>query len=143
VLAASNAVVVAESAIDIATAREYPELDKIFGLSPDHLKQSRSALVSISSELQNARGILGITPDNLTAEQLNAVNAALDQATDLTNRLSDVVKTARGRVNQAKVEVDLWAAWVSYGVTALAVFGTVGQLFMLRFCMRKLLHLPA
>jgi hydrogenase maturation protease len=144
VLAAADAVVVADAALDVASGDDYfPELDKLFGLSPEHLKQSRSALVSISGELQSARGILGTAPANLTVDQLSAVNAALDQANDLTNRLSDVVKMARARVNGAKAEVDLWAVWLSYAVTALAAVAAIGQLFMLRFCMRKLLHLPA
>jgi hydrogenase maturation protease len=144
VLAASDAVVVAQSALNVAAQGDYSEeLDRLFGLSPEHLKQSRSALVSISSELSNAQGIIGVAPENLTASQLNAANAALAQADDLTNRLSDVVTMVHARVDQAKVEVDQWAAWASYGVTALAVFGTIGQLFMLRFCTRKLLHLPA
>ena len=141
VLAAADAVVVADAALDVAG--EYPELDRLFGLSPDHLKQSRSALVSITTELQNARSILGVAPESLSVEQLRAANAALDQADELTNRLSDIVKVARSRVNEAKADVDVWAARVSYGVTALAVLGAVGQLFMLRFCVRKLLLLPA
>ena len=144
VLAASDAVVVAESALQVASGGEYPEeLDRLFGLSPEHLKQSRSALFSISSELKDARGILGVAPENLTAEQLHAVNAALDQATDLTNRLSEVVQLARGRVDAAKRDVDLWAKWLSFGVTGLATLAAIGQLFLLRFCVRKLMHLPA
>jgi hypothetical protein len=143
VQAASNAVVVADAALDVAAAGDYPELDKLFGLSPEHLKQSRSALVSISGELTSARGIIGVTPDSMTVDQLNAVNAALEQANDLTNRLSDVVKMTRGRVNGAKVEVDLWASRLAFAVTALAVVAALGQLFVLRFCMRKLMHLPA
>ena len=144
VLAAADAVVVANAALNVAAAGDHlDELDKLFGLSPEHLSQSRAALVSISSELQNAQGILGATPESLTAEQVRAVNAALDQATDLTDRLSAVVVNARTRVDQAKAEVDRWARWGSYGATGLAVLGGLGQLFMLRFCVRKLVHLPA
>jgi hydrogenase maturation protease len=143
VLAASDAVVVADAALNVAGGDYSEELDRLFGLSPEHLKQSRSALVSISGELRSARGILGAAPDNLTTDQLHAANVALEQATDLTNRLSDVVKTARTRVDRAKVDVDLWASRGAFGVTAFAVLGTVGQLFMFRFFMRKLLRLPA
>jgi hypothetical protein len=74
---------------------------------------------------------------------LHAANAALDQANGLTDRLSEVVKLARARVDRAKVDVDLWASRGAFGVTGLAVAGAVGQLFVLRFCMRKLLALPA
>jgi hypothetical protein len=144
VLAASDAVVVAESALDIASGGEYfEELDRLFGLSPEHIKQSRSTLVSISSELKHARGILGVAPENLTAEELNAVNAAIDQANGLTDQLSHVVRLARGRVDSAKRDVDLWAKYLAYGVTGLATLSAIGQLFLLRFCTRKLRHLPA
>jgi hypothetical protein len=144
VLAASDAVVVAESALNVASGGEYPEeLDRLFGLSPDHIRQSRSALVSISGELKQARGILGVAPENLTPAELNAVNSAIDQANALTDRLSEVVRLARKRVDAAKRDVDLWAKWGAYGVTALATLAAIGQLFLLRFCVRKLMHLPA
>ena len=144
VLAASDAVVVADAALNVASEVEYfDELDRLFGFSPEHLKQSRSALVSISSELERASGILGDAPESLTADQLSAANAALIQANDLTNRLSEVVRRARQQVDKAKAEVDMWAARVSYAVTALATLGAVGQLFLLRYCVRKLVNLPA
>jgi hypothetical protein len=144
VLAASDAVVVAESAVKVAAGENYSEeLDRLFGLSPEHLRQSRTALLSISGELRNASGILGGTPENLTAAQLSAANAALEQANGLTDRLSEVVKLARARVDLAKRDVDLWASRLSFGMTGLALVGGLGQLFMLRFCVRKLFHLPA
>jgi hypothetical protein len=143
VLAASDAVVVAESALNVASGEYHEELDRLFGLSPEHIRQSRLALVSISDELRYARGVLGVAPENLTPAELNAVNAAIDYATNLTDRLSVVVTLARARVDLAKRDVDLWAKRVSFGVTVLASLGAIGQLFLLRFCARKLRHLPA
>jgi hypothetical protein len=143
VLAAGDAVKVADEAL--AAAGNYPELDTVFGVSPAHIAQSRSALIAVENELHNARSILGVTPGTkvLTHDEMNAINAALDKATELANSVARIVGSARERVNDTASQIEGWSVTIAWATTILAGMGIAGQLFLLRFCWRTLHHLPA
>ncbi|HSQ57220.1 MAG TPA: hypothetical protein VLM40_15960 [Gemmata sp.] len=150
VIAANDAVKVANEALIIADkyldgTHAYPDLSHFLGVSPEHLQASRATLDSISYELRNARGILGVTPGSqvLTPEEVRAVNAALDKASELTDTVAGMVGNARQRIITVKNQVDTWARRIAWATSFLAVIGIVGQLFLLRYCVRKLLDLPA
>lgn len=145
VVTASDAVVVADAALDIVN--EYPELEKLFGVNPEQVRQTKSALGSVSGELRQAQSILGVpvTPDgNLpTAEQLAQVDDALNMADHFRSEMARIVSVARQRVEATKKLIDLWAWRLAVGTTVLCGFGLLGQFFMARFCWRKYRGLPA
>lgn len=145
VVTASDTVVVAETVLEMASAD--PRLEKVFGVHPDQIHQTRTALATVSGELRQARSILGvpISPggDLPSAEQLDAVDNALRMADEFRAEMGRIVGVARGRVNETRQLIDLWAWRLSLTVTVLCVWGAVGQFFVARFCMRKLQNLPA
>jgi hypothetical protein len=143
VLAASDAVVVARATLEVTGG--YPEVNKFIGVSPEQLTTTRSALESVANDLHNARGILSCCPETnqLTTEQLNAVDAALGRVKDITEQIANIVATTRGKVNETREAVDVWSQRIALGMTLIAVLGIVGQFFMARFCWRKLRRLEA
>lgn len=145
VVTASDAVMVVNAALEIVT--EYTQVEKYFGVSPDQIRQTRTALDSVSGELKQARTVLGVpigSNDAVpTPEQLAAVDEALRLADNFRAEMQRVVEVARKRVEDTKRLIDVWAWRIAVGTTTLSVFGVVGQFFLARFCIRKLLHLPA
>jgi hypothetical protein len=143
VVTASDAAVVAETALELFGKED--EWKDWLGVKPEQLTQTRTTLDSASNELKQVRVLLGIpvaggTP---TEEQLVTVESALRQARGFTNQLSNVVTTARTRVDETKRAVDLWVLRVTIGVTIFGILGAAGQLFMARFCWRVLRGQPA
>jgi hypothetical protein len=140
IVAASEAVVVADAALDVVGG--VPELKQLFGVKPEQLDATRTALGNVSSELLQARGVLGFPlagPDaSPTNEQLYAVDNALRQAKGFTDEVCKVVESTRTRVNETKQNVDLWAWRGAVGTSAIAAFGMLGQFFMARFFWRLL-----
>jgi hydrogenase maturation protease len=143
VIAASDAVKVADAALNVAS--DTPELNSIFGVSPEQLNMTRSSLLSVADELRSARGVLSISPEasQLTAEQLDAVEGALGRVKAFADQIANVVDTARNRVNDTRASVEVWSRWLAIAVTLISVLGVVGQFFLARFCWRKLRDLPA
>lgn len=140
VLLASEAIVVADAALSVVDANQ--ELKKILGVRPEQLDATHTALGRVSSELQQARDVLGIpiSPNGEpTNEQLQAVDDALRQGEAFIDEVSGVVDNTRERVDEAKRQVDLWSWRGAMAASVLSVFGMAGQLFMGRFfwqCMR-------
>ena len=145
VVTASDTVIVAETALDMVSAD--PRLSQAFGVDPDQIHQTRTALTSVAGELRQAKSILGVPvradSELPSAEQLDAVDRALQMAEQFKAEMARLVGVARVRVNETRHMIDVWAMRLAVGVTALCVLGAVGQLFMARFCLRKMLELPA
>ncbi|WP_439631852.1 hypothetical protein [Gemmata sp.] len=145
VVTASDTVIVAETALDMVSAD--PRLSQAFGVNTDQIHQTRTALTSVAGELRQAKSILGVpvrTDSELpSAEQLDAVDRALQMAEQFKAEMARLVGVARVRVNETRQLIDVWALRLAVAVTALSVLGAVGQLFMARFCLRKLHELPA
>jgi PAS domain-containing protein len=145
VVTASDAVVVANAALDVVGGNE--QLEKLLGLNQEQMASTRNALQQATSELGRARSVLGVTingaADSISADQLNAVDNALGQARGFTDEMAKVVKTARGKVNDTRREVDVWSYRIALATTLVCALATVGQLFMIRFCWRTLRGLPA
>ncbi|MCE9565076.1 MAG: hypothetical protein K8U57_23845 [Planctomycetes bacterium] len=145
VTTASDTVVVVNAALQLASGSE--QFEKMFGVRPDQIAQTQTALGSVAGELREARSILGIpvssSGEPATVEQLDAVDNALRLAGRFREEMSKIVGDARKRVNETKQQIDLWAWRLAVAVTALSVVGTVGQFFLARFCVRKLNNLPA
>ncbi len=144
VITASDAVVVANTALELFDKDE--ELQRRFGVNPEHLAQTRTDLGAATRDLKKARAVLGIpvapgaTP---TPEQLNAVESALTQARGFTDQMSAVVANTRSRVAETKQRVDMWVRRAAFVITALGVLGASGQFFAARFCWRVLRRKPA
>jgi hydrogenase maturation protease len=140
IVAASEAVVVADAALDVIGG--VPELKQLFGVKPEQLEATRSTLGNVSSDLLQARGVLGIqcvSPDSSpTNEQLHAVDGALRQARGFTDEVGKVVESTRTRVNETKQTVDLWAWRGAVGTSVVSALGAIGQLFMACFFWRLL-----
>jgi hypothetical protein len=147
VVAASDAVTVADAALHVLSEKDYPELVELFGVHPEQVKQTRGKLNSVSDELRQAKGVLGGPSGSdvplLTAEQLDAVDEALRLAEGFRAEMSRIVAEARVRVDAMHHKADLWAWRVAAATTAACVIGIVGQFFMARFFLRKLHRLPA
>jgi hypothetical protein len=145
VVTASDAVVVADAALDIMS--EYPELERLFGVDPEQVRRTRSALSSVSGELRQARSILGVpvTPDGElpSAEQLAAVDEALGMADHFRSEMARIVAAARQRVEATKKLIDLWAWRLAMGTTVLCAVAVGGQLFAARYFWRRFRGLPA
>lgn len=145
VLAASDTVVVAETALKLFESDE--QLKNWFSIiQPEHLSQTQLGLNMASRELKNVRTVLGIpiTVGTMpTAEQLMTVEAALRQARLFIERLNQIVVTARERINETKRTADEWVQRIAIGVTAIGVLGAMGQFFMARFFWRVLRCQPA
>lgn len=145
VLTASDTVVVAETALDMVSAD--PRLSQAFGVRPDQLDQTRTALTSVAGELRKAKTILGVpvspTGELPSAEQLDAVDRALQMAEQFKVEMARLVGLARVRVAETRQMIDVWALRLAVVVTALCALGAVGQLFMARYCLRRLHDLPA
>jgi hypothetical protein len=144
VVAASDAVVVAETALKLFESDE--QVKNWFPVQPEQLAQTQTELQAATRELKNVRTILGfpISDGGLpTAEQLVTVEAALKQARAFIERLNQVVAKTRERVSETKRSVDDWVQKVAIGVTAAGVLGAMGQFFMARFFWRVLRGQPA
>jgi hypothetical protein len=145
VVTASDSVVVAQAALDIVTAN--PQLEKVFGVDEEKVTQTRSTLESVAGELRQARSILGVPVsadgEPPTPEQLDAVDRALGMADGFRAEMARIIATSRVRVNETRALIDLWAWRLAWGTTVLCGVAIVGQLFMARYCMRRLQNLPA
>lgn len=144
IVIASEAVVVADAALDVVGGDQ--ELKRIFGLNPEQLDATRSALGKVSSDLLQAKDVLG-PPTHFnggpTPEQLYAVDNAIHQARVFTDEVSKVIESTRARVNETRQKVETWALRGAVGMTVIAVFGVVGQFFMGRYFWRLLRRDPA
>lgn len=140
VLAASDAVVVVNAALNVAG--NYPELSQLFGFTPEQIGATQSTLGSVADELQHAKGILSISPElsQLTPEQLYAIDDTLGRVKGLTAQMAEVVNNIRTRVNETRASVEAWSRWIAIGVTFASALGALGQVFLARFCWRKLRH---
>lgn len=144
IVAASDAVVVIDAALDVVS--EYPELERIFGVHPDQIRDTRGTLGSVAAELRQARSVLGVPVDHgpvPTPEQLDAVDQALRVAEGFRDDMARVVKAARDRVNETRRKVDVWGRRAAWATAAVSALGFLGQYFMARFCWRQLRRLPA
>ncbi|MBA4062772.1 MAG: hypothetical protein C0501_03530 [Isosphaera sp.] len=144
VVAASDAVKIADAALDVAG--QYPELKSLFGVTPAQLDATRATLGSVAGELRQAKTVLGFPVADTSAvsrEQLNAAEEALRQARALAGSLGQVVGSARQRVADLKASADVWGRRVALGVTAASALAAVGQVFMVRFFWRVLRRRPA
>lgn len=131
VVLASEAVVVADAALDVVG--DFPELKKLLGVKPEQLDATKTTLGNVSSELQKAKGVLGVSPsaDGVpTYEQLHAVDDALRNAKDFTNEVSKVVDSTRSRINETKQKLELWTWRGAMGTSLISALGLFGQLFM-------------
>jgi hypothetical protein len=138
VVLASEAVVVADAALDVVGGE--PKLKEMLGVRPEELDATRSALGNVTTELQKARDVLGVTPtvpgSGPTDEQLSAVDNALGRARAFTNEVEQVVSSTRERMNDTKQKVDLWAWRSAVGMSILSGIGFCGQLFTINFFWR-------
>ncbi|MCI0703260.1 MAG: hypothetical protein L0241_19455 [Planctomycetia bacterium] len=138
VVTAADAVVVANSVLKMFGERE--EFQEWLGVSPEQVSETRAQLDKASTELSQARAILGEQP---TPEQLNAVQSAIDQARSFTDRTKEVVTKIRARVDDTKRKADMWTLRIAIGTSIIGGLAALGQFFMARFCWRKLRGLPA
>jgi hypothetical protein len=144
VTAASDAVVVAQKAVDLFGQDE--QLKSWFGVHPEQVSQTQIDLLSASRELQRVRDVLGVplaAGAAPTEEQLVKLDNAIRKGRAFTDQMELVVATIRTRVHETKRAVDLWAWRVAVGVTVIGVVGALGQFFMARFFWRVLRHKPA
>lgn len=144
VVAASDAVVVVDAALDVVSDDQ--GLKQLFGVRPEQVSEVRGTLGSVADELRKARSVLGVPVGDgplPTAEELDAVNAALRLADGVREEMARVVEVARQRVNGTRRTIDLWAVRAAVGATALCALGMLGQFFLARFCWRTLRRLPA
>lgn len=145
VATASDSVVVAQAALDIVSAN--PQIEKVFGVEPEKVEQTRTTLESVAGELRQAKSILGVPVsaggEPPTAEQLDAVDRALQMAENFRTEMAKIVGTTRTRVNETRSLIDLWMFRIALGTTVMCLLGTVGQFFLARFCLRRLQNLPA
>lgn len=138
---ASDAVVVAGAVLDVFDERKPDEV--VLGVKQQDLKAARTQLDSASSELKNARGILGLEIPGATAEQLNQVDRALATATDVTNQVDRAVTEARNKVDELRNKAEKWSLRAAIGTTCLAALAALGQVFLVRACWRGLARKPA
>jgi len=144
VVTASDAVKVAEAALDVFNSD--PRLKEFFGVQPDQVDATKLTLDKATTELRQVKSVLGVpvgSADQLTTEQLNAVDGALKQANGFTDELTKVVTTARSRVNDTKTTVDWWTWRLAFATTLVCALAAVGQVFLARFCWRTYRGLPA
>jgi hydrogenase maturation protease len=144
VATASDAVVVAKTALQVFD--DNSELQRLFRVQPGQVDATRTTLDTAATELRQAQSALGPSVSSGTPpppELLNAVDNALGQARGFTNELAKVVTTVRGRVNDTKSLVDRWTLRLAIGITLISALAAIGQLFLARFCWRKLRGLPA
>jgi hypothetical protein len=144
VTAASDAVVVAQKAIDLFGQDE--QFKSWFGVHPEQVSQTQIDLFAANRELQRVRDVLGVPLASgaaPTEEQLAKLDGAIRQGRAFTDQMELVVATIRTRLHETKRAVDLWSMRVAVGVTAVGVLGELGQLFMARFFWRLLRRLPA
>jgi hydrogenase maturation protease len=137
VVTASDAVVVAQAALDVFAGSE---LKDVLGVRPSQVDATRNTIDKARTELRQARTVLGTEP---TPEQLQVVSVALDQGQMFTNEMSRVVDTFRNRVEATRSMIDRWTWRIAVGTTAASALAALGQLFMARFCWRRLRDLPA
>lgn len=144
VTAASDAVVVAQKAIDLFGQDE--QFKSWFGVHPEQLSQTQIDLVSASRELQRVRDLLGVplaAGAAPTDDQLAKLDGAIRQGRAFTDQMELVVATIRTRLHETRRAVDVWSMRVAVGVTAIGVIGALGQFFMARFFWRVLRRLAA
>jgi hypothetical protein len=144
VTAASDAVVVAQKAIDLFGQDE--QLKSWLGVHPEQVAQTQFDLVSANRELQRVRDVLGVplaAGAGPTEEQLAKLDGALRQGRAFTDQMELVVATIRTRLHETKRAVDVWSMRIAVGVTAVGILGALGQLFMARFFWRVQRRLPA
>ncbi len=144
VTAASDAVIVAQKAIDLFGQDE--QLKRWFGVQPEQVSETRLDLVSASREIQRVRDVLGsplASSAAPTEEQLVMLAGAIQQGRSFTDRMALVVATIRTRVHETKRTVDVWSLRIAIGITAVGVLGALGQIFMARFFWRLFRGKPA
>ena len=138
---ASEAVVVAGAVLDVFDEHKPDEV--VLGVKQHDLKAARSQLDSASSELKNARGILGLQIPGATDEQLSQVDRALAAATDVTNQVDRAVAEARSKVDDLRSKAEKWSLRAAIGITGLSALAALGQVFLVRACWRGLARKPA
>jgi hypothetical protein len=144
VTAASDAVVVAQKAIDLFGQDE--QLKGWFGVHPEQVSETQLDLVSASRELQRVRDVLGVplaAGAAPTEEQLAKLDGAIRRGRAFTDRMDLVAATIRTRLHETRRAVDVWSVRIAVGVTAVGVLGALGQFFMARFFWRVLRGKPA
>lgn len=141
--AASDAVTIADAVLDVVD--EFPELKQLFGVEQAHLDRTRYALGQIAEDIRRARTMLGIPIDRsiFTPEELNMIDTALRQTRYYVDEMDRVVRTARERVVTLRSRIEWWADRLSVAVSVAAVWAGVGQIFLARFCLRRLSGQPA
>jgi hypothetical protein len=145
IVVASDAVVVADTTLELVG--EFPELKQLLGVNPEQMSQTKSALGNASSDLRQAKTVLGFPVSGPgaapTAEQLHAVDDALGRGKQFADDADKVVRTARKRVNDLKATADTWSLRIAVATAAVCLLAAVGQFFLARFCWRTLRGQPA
>jgi hypothetical protein len=137
---ASETAVVAQSAIDVFDERS--DAQAALGIHPEQMKTARDHLDKATTDLRQAQSVLGLPinhPDaRLTDDQYQAVRQALDQGKGITEKLDGAIDNARTRVATAQRKAEFWSLRLAVAATVLGGVGALGQVFMLRACVRGL-----
>jgi hypothetical protein len=141
VVTASDAVVVAETALDVLT--ENPEVGERFGVNAHALHTSRKQLDAAARDLRGARTVLGFPIPGqelapISPELLRAVDESLTRAKGYADALEQALDAARDKVRTTKARTLRWSLRLAVGATVLAVLGATGMVFMGVACVRKL-----
>lgn len=132
VAVASEAVVVADAALDIFKAAG--DKKERLGVRGEDLGQVRAGLDAAARNLRQAQGVVG----GATPEQFSAVEAALGRSRVVADDLDRRLVELRGRVAAVADRAGVWSLWAAVGVSLLSVVGALGQLFLARACWRGL-----
>ena len=137
---ASESAVIVQSALAVFDDR--PDEQAALGIHPDQMKHAHDQLEKATSDLRQARSVLGLPinhPDaKITDDQYQAVHQALGQGKDITTKLDGALDNARGRVATAKQKAEFWSLRLAIGASVLGGLGILGQLFMARACIHGL-----
>jgi len=145
VVTASDAVVVAEAALQVLT--EHPEVGERFGVQAHALHTSRTQLDTAVSDLRGARTFFGVPIPGqelapISPEMLRAVDDSLAHAKGYADALEQALDSARDKLRTAKVRALQWSLRLAVGSTVLAVLGATGMVFMGVACRRGLRAAP-
>lgn len=140
-VAASDAVVVAEAALNVLT--ENPDVGARFGVPTWAIQEGLAKLDTAAGDIRGARTVLGMPiPGHESApippEVLRAVGESLAQSRGYLGMLDRALLTAREKIRTTRERTLLWAWRLAVGATVLAVLGATGMGFMGVACGKKL-----
>ena len=143
VVTASDAVVVAEAALDVLA--QHPEVGERFGVQVHALHASRAQLDTAANDLRGARTFFGVPIPGqelapISPDLLRAVDESLTQAKGYADALEQALDVAREKIRTTKARTLTWSRRLAVGATVLAALGATGTVFMGVACWRKLRH---